>query len=126
MRTTYSSGAPWESIAGYSRAVKSGNIIEISGTTSVSEEKVTGKGDMYLQTKTILEKIKLVLAQAGAGMQHVTRTRMFVTDITRWEEAARAHAEFFSDIKPATSMVEIKSLIDKDMLIEIEATAVLD
>lgn len=119
------SGVVWEDIVGYSRAVKIGNIIEISGTTSVIDEKVIGINDPYLQTKTILEKIKKVLEEAGASLDDVVRTRMFVTDIRKWEQYAKAHQEYFGKIKPATSMIEVKSLIDPDMMIEIEVTAVV-
>lgn len=119
------SGVVWEDIVGYSRAVRIGNIIEISGTTSVIDEKVIGINDPYLQTKTILEKIKKVLEEAGASLDDVVRTRMFVTDIRKWEQYAKAHQEYFGKIKPATSMIEVKSLIDPDMMIEIEVTAVV-
>lgn len=126
MRQNFSSGAIWEDIVGYSRAVKVGNVIEIAGTVAVSNNQVVGKGNMYAQTKFIIEKIETVLQQAGAELKHVVRTRMFVTDIGRFEEAAKAHGEFFKDIKPVTSMIEIKGLVDKDLLIEIEATAIID
>ena len=126
MRTNYSSGAKWEDIVGYSRAVKIGNIIEVTGTVAVDENNnVIGKGNAYEQTKFIIQKMERVLHQAGASLKDVVRTRMFVTDISRWEEYGKAHGEFFKDIKPCTSMIEIGSLIDKDYLIEIEATAIL-
>ena len=125
-RINYSSGAKWEDIVGYSRAVKIGNLIEVTGTVAVDENNnVAGKNDAYEQTKFIIQKIERVLQQAGASLKDVVRTRMFVTDISRWEEYGRAHGEFFKDIKPCTSMIEISSLIDKDYLIEIEATAIL-
>ncbi len=124
-RTNYSSGAKWEDIVGYARAVKVGNVIEVAGTTAVEEGVLIGKEDAYLQTKIILQKIARVLQEAGAGMENVVRTRIYVTDISRWEEVGRAHGEFFRDIKPVTAMVEVSALIDPDMLVEIEATAIL-
>ncbi len=125
-RINYSSGAKWEDIVGYSRAVKIGNTIEVTGTVAVDENsELVGKNDAYAQTRFILEKIEAVLKRAGASMNDVVRTRMFVTDISRWEEYGRAHGEFFSKIKPCTSMIEVKGLIDPEYLIEIEATAVL-
>ena len=125
-RTNYSSGAKWEDIVGYSRAVKIGNTIEVTGTVAVDENSVlVGKDDAYAQTKFIIEKIETVLKQAGATLKDVVRTRMFVTDISRWEEYGKAHGEFFSVIKPCTSMIEVKGLIDLEYLIEIEATAIL-
>jgi enamine deaminase RidA (YjgF/YER057c/UK114 family) len=124
-RTNYSSGAQWEDIVGYSRAVKVGNIIEVAGTTAVENGEIVGKGDFYLQTKTILQKIEKVLHETGASMENVVRTRVYVTDISHWEEVGRAHGEFFRTIKPASAMIEISALIDPEMLVEIEVTAVL-
>ena len=125
-RTNYSSGAKWESIVGYSRAVKVGNTIEVTGTVAVNDSGQTvGINDAYAQAKFALQKIEKVLKQAGAGLQDVVRTRMFVTDISRWQEYGRAHGEFFKDIMPCTSMIEVKGLIDPEYLIEIEATAIL-
>ena len=125
-RTNYSSGAKWEAIVGYSRAVKVGNTIEVTGTVAVDDDsKLVGGNDAYEQTKFILQKIEKVLERAGATMKDVVRTRMFVTDISRWEEYGKAHGEVFADIRPCTSMIEVKGLIDKDYLIEIEATAVV-
>ena len=125
-RTNYSSGAKWEDIIGYSRAVKVGNIIEVTGTVAVDENSLlVCKDDAYGQTKFIIEKIDRVLKQAGASLKDVVRTRMFVTDISRWEEFGKAHGEFFSTIKPCTSMVEVKGLIAPEYLIEIEATAII-
>jgi len=125
-RTNYASGAQWESIVGYSRAVKVGNVIEVSGTVAADEAgNLIGEGDVYLQAKFILQKIEAILLQAGATLQNVVRTRLFVTDISNWQEAGRAHGEAFAGINPCTSMIEIKSLIQKEYLIEIEATAIL-
>ena len=125
-RTNYSSGAIWEDIVGYSRAVKVGNHIEVSGTVASDEAgNVIGKDDHYGQTKYILQKIEKALVKAGASLHHVVRTRMFVTDISRFEEYAKAHGEVFSSIKPCTSMLEVKGLVSPEYLIEIEATAIL-
>ena len=124
-RTLYPSGAIWEDIVGYSRAVKCGNVIEISGTTAFVNGNIEGKGDYYIQTKTILEKISGILKKAGSSLEAVTRTRIYVRDISKWDEVARAHLEFFQNIRPATSMVEITALIDPELLVEIEATAVV-
>ncbi|HLF45141.1 MAG TPA: RidA family protein [Chitinophagaceae bacterium] len=125
-RTNYSSGAKWEDIVGYSRAVKTGNTIEVTGTVSVDENNnLVGDNDAYGQTRFILQKIDAVLQKAGASLKDVVRTRMFVTDISRWEEYGKAHSEFFKDIRPCTTMVEISKLIAPGYLIEIEATAVI-
>lgn len=124
-RINISSGAKWEDVVGYSRAVKIGNIIEVSGTTSADGEGVIGEGNAYLQAKTIIEKIENALKQAGASLNDVVRTRIYVTNISDWQKIAKAHAEFFSTIKPATSMLEVKALIDPRMLVEIEATAII-
>ncbi|MEO7984328.1 MAG: RidA family protein [Bacteroidota bacterium] len=125
-RINYSSGTKWEIIVGYSRAVKVGNIVEITGTVAVDENSLpVGKDDAYGQTKFILEKIEKILQNAGASLQDVVRTRMFVTDISRWEEYGKAHGEFFSSIKPCTSMIEVSGLIAPEYLIEIEATAII-
>ena len=125
-RTNYSSGAKWEDIVGYSRAVKIGNVIEVTGTVAVDENSLlVGKDDAYAQTKFIIEKIEKILLKAGASLKDVVRTRMFVTDISRWEEYGKAHGEFFKSIKPCTSMIEIKGLIEPEYLIEIEATAIV-
>jgi enamine deaminase RidA (YjgF/YER057c/UK114 family) len=124
-RINISSGAVWEDKVGYSRAVRIGNIIEVSGTTAVDGDQLIGKDDLYAQTKFILLKVEKALQEAGAQMADVVRTRMYVTDISKWEEAGKAHAEFFRIIKPATSMVEVSSLIHPDLLIEIEVSAVL-
>lgn len=123
-RKLFSSGAKWEDIVGYSRAVQVGNQLEISGTVATDEQGVVSKGDFYGQSRFILQKIEKVLQQAGFSLENVIRTRMFVTDISRWEEVGKAHGEFFKTIKPATSMVEVSALIDPDYLVEIEVTAV--
>ncbi len=124
-RVNISSGAVWEDLVGYSRAVRIGNIIEVSGTTSVDGDMLIGKDDLYAQTKFILLKVEKALHEAGAQMTDVVRTRMYVTDISKWEEAGKAHAEFFRDIKPATTMVEVSRLIHPDLLIEIEVSALI-
>jgi enamine deaminase RidA (YjgF/YER057c/UK114 family) len=126
-RTNFSSGAVWEDIVGYSRAVKVGNHIEVSGTVASDENgNVVGRGDAYQQTVFILQKIERVLQEAGASLQNVVRTRMFVTDISRFNEYGKAHGEFFSSIKPCTSMIEVKGLVAPEYLIEIEATAIIE
>jgi len=124
-RTIYSSGAPWESTVGYSRAVRVGNTIEVAGTTAIKNGKLVGTGNAYAQTKCILEIIKEAIEGLGGSMDHVVRTRMYVTDITLFEEIGRAHGEYFSNIRPASTMVEISKLVDTEMLIEIEATAII-
>ena len=127
MRTNYSTGAKWEEIVGYSRAVRVNNIIEVTGTVAVDEHsRLVGGDDAYEQTRFILEKIGAVLQKAGASLKDVVRTRLFVTDISRWEEYGRAHGEVFKEIRPCTSMIEVKGLISPEFLVEIEATAILD
>lgn len=123
-RKNFSSGAKWEDIVGYSRAVQVGNTLEVTGTVAADENGVVGKGDMYAQTKFALQKIKKVVKEAGFSMEDVVRTRLFVTDISKWEEAGKAHAEFFRNIKPCTTLLEVSKLIEPDYLIEIEATAI--
>lgn len=126
-RINYASGSKWEDIVGYSRMVKMGNIIEVTGTVAANENgEVVGKNDAFEQTKYIIKKIETYLARAGASLKDVVRTRMFVTDISRWEEYGRAHGEAFSTIKPCTSMIGVSALIEADYLIEIEATAILE
>jgi len=125
-RINISSGAKWEDIVGYSRAVRVGNMIEVAGTTAVDERgEIVGLNNPYEQTKYILAKIEKALIEAGASMKDVVRTRMFVTDISKWEEIGRAHGEFFKAIKPAASMIEVKGLISPGLIVEIEVTAIL-
>ena len=125
-RSNYSSGAPWESIAGYSRAVRVGNIIEVAGTTAVDAEgQVVGAGDISKQTDYIFNKIRNALNDAGSKMSDVIRTRMYLTDINDWETVARVHGDIFSDIKPVSTLVEVSGLIDEELLIEIEVSAVV-
>lgn len=125
-RTNIHSGAPWESDAGYCRAVRVGSHIMVSGTAPVGADgEVVGVGDAYAQAKRCIEIIAGALEEAGAGLEHVVRTRMFVTNIEQWPEVAKAHREAFGSISPATTMVEVSKLIDPEMLVEIEADALL-
>lgn len=124
MKQLISSGSPWEDVVGYSRAVKIGNIVEVAGTTAMNGDELVGRGDMYAQTVYIFKKIEKALQEAGATLQDVVRTRMFVTDITQWELAGKAHGEFFKNIKPVATMIEVSRLINDDLLIEIEVTAI--
>jgi len=125
-RQKFSSNSPWEDVVGYSRAVRIGNIIELSGTVAVDDSnKVVGIGNAYEQTKFIISKMISYIEKAGGKKEDIVRTRMFVTDITQWEEIGKAHGEFFKDVKPVTTMVEVKSLISKEYLVEIEATAII-
>lgn len=123
-RKNIPSGAKWEDIVGYSRAVRVGNTIEISGTVAVDGDQVLADNP-YDETRIIIRKVEQVLKEAGASLSDVVRTRMFVTDISKWEEIGRAHGEFFKDIKPATSMVQVAALIDSRLTVEIEVTAVV-
>ncbi|MDF1696803.1 MAG: RidA family protein [Saprospiraceae bacterium] len=121
----YSSGAEWEEIAGYSRAIRVGNTIEVAGTTAMKDGSLIGSNDIYIQTKTILDIIKEAIEGLGGNINDVIRTRMFVTDISQWESVAKAHGEVFGKIKPASTMVEVSGLIHPEMLIEIEASALI-
>ncbi|RYU96811.1 RidA family protein [Emticicia agri] len=126
-RINISTGAKWEDIVGYSRAVKIGNLIEVTGTVATDNSgELVGKNDIYIQTKFIILKVEKVLQQLGAGLKDVVRTRIFTTDISKWETIGKAHGEFFGSIKPCTTMVEVSALIEKEYLVEIEFTAVLE
>ena len=124
MRQLISSGAPWEASVGYSRAVRVGNVVEVAGTTAQDGDVISGPEE-YAQTRRILEKIAVALHEAGASLEHVVRTRIFVTDIGKWEAVGRAHGEVFGDIRPVTTMVQVAALIDPRLLVEIEATAII-
>jgi enamine deaminase RidA (YjgF/YER057c/UK114 family) len=126
-RVNYSSGAKWEEIVGYSRAVKIGKLVEVTGTVALGDNnEVVGPGDAYAQTRFVIGKIEKVLEKAGASLNDVIRTRLFVTDISRWQEYGKAHGEFFKEIRPCSSMIEVKGLIDPAYLVEIEATAIIN
>jgi enamine deaminase RidA (YjgF/YER057c/UK114 family) len=125
MKQLISSGSPWEAVVGYSRAVRQGNVVEVAGTTAMDGDLLVGKGDMYAQTVFVIQKIERALLEAGASLGDVVRTRIYVTDIGQWEAVAKAHGQFFATVKPASTMVEVSKLIGSDMLVEIEATAIL-
>ena len=124
MRTNWSSNTLWEESFGYSRAVQIGNIIEVSGTTAIEDDKVIGVGDVTLQAEFIIKKIEHTLVEAGFSLKDVVRTRIFMTDISHWEEVAKVHSYLFEDVMPACTLVEVSNLIHPDLLIEIEATAI--
>jgi enamine deaminase RidA (YjgF/YER057c/UK114 family) len=123
-RRNISTGAPWEKKVGYSRAVRKGHVVEVSGTIGIENGQVVGPGDPYLQARRALQIIEDTLQEAGSSLRDVIRTRMYVTNITDWEAVGRAHSEFFGDIMPATSMVEVSALISPEYLVEIEVTAI--
>ncbi len=123
-RTKVSSGSPWEAVVGYSRAIRVGNHIEVAGTTAMDGDRVVGEGEPYAQTQRALEIIGQALGELGADRSQVVRTRLFVTDISAWQQIGRAHGEFFGKTRPVTTMVQVSALIDPRLLVEIEATAI--
>lgn len=126
MRTNISSGAPWESIVGYSRAVRVGNMIEVAGTTAVDGDQLVGEGNAYQQSRFIFAKIQKALEQAGSSMRDVVRTRMYVTTSNVIDDVLRAHGEVFMDIRPVATLVVVSALINDKLLVEIEASAIID
>jgi enamine deaminase RidA (YjgF/YER057c/UK114 family) len=126
MRKQVFTGSPWEPVVGYCRAIRVGNTVEVAGTTAMKDGEVVGVDSPYEQTRFILETIEQALRELGAKLSNVTRTRMFVTDISCWEEVGKAHGEFFGSIQPVATMVEVKALIDPLLLVEIEVQAIVD
>ncbi|KAJ6636512.1 RutC family protein, partial [Pseudolycoriella hygida] len=125
-RKLYSSGTKWELTAGYSRAIRVGNVIEVAGTVAVDESnEVVGKDDVYMQTKYILQKIQKALKEAGSDLNDIVRTRMYTTDISKFDDITRAHGEFFKDIRPVCTLIEVSRLVQPDLLVEIEASAIV-
>lgn len=125
-RRYISSGTPWEPVVGYSRAVRAGNMVYVSGTTATKEGGIVGTGDPAAQTTQALKNVLWALERVGARLEHVVRTRLYVTNVDDWEKVGRAHSEFFGDVRPACTLVEVKRLVDPAMLVEIEAEAVID